>query len=346
MQSKHSPLTPIHMHPPDSSPSLKPPGPRKVIVATALHPIDEFRDQEERIRGVEAIVDQAAAQAAQMYPGQKLDLIILPEEILTGDSRAGTPAERSVKIDGSELESMRNQAREHQCYIVVPVTLVDSERTELFFNSTVLLDREGKTAGVYHKFHPVSDLDADTLEGGITPGNSFPVFECDFGKLGIQICWDMSYEDGWLELARKGAEIVALSSASPQTVRPSSYALRGKYYVISSTHHHNASLFNPIGRITQQIRERGVMVVQIDLSYAMLHWSPTLHEGLSFKEKYGDRVDFIYYIEEGTGIFWSNDHTRPIQQMVDEMGEMQMTDRVAHSQLREIAIRATTNPAT
>ena len=320
-------------------------GPRKVIVATALHPIDEFRDQEERICGVEVIVDQAASQAAQMYPSQRLDLIILPEEILTGDSRAGIPADRAIKIDGPEMERMRSKAREYQCYIVVPLTLVDSKRSNLFFNSTVLLDRAGETAGVYHKYHPVSDLKGDLLEGGITPGNAFPVFECDFGKLGVQICWDMSFEDGWLELAQQGAEIVALSTASPQTVRPASYALRGRYHVISSTHQHNASVFNPIGRITKQITEKGVMVIQLDLSYELLHWSPTLDGGLSFKRRYGDQIGFYYYLEEGTGIFWSNNKALPIHQMVSEMGEMPIADRVEHSRLREIAIRAASNPS-
>lgn len=310
-------------------------------MATALHPIDEFKDREQRIGTVESLIDQAA----RMYPDRKLDLIILPEEILTGDSRAGAPVDRAVTIDGPEMERMRCKASDYQSYIVVPLTLADNERSGLFFNSPVLLDRSGKTGGVYHKYHPISDLEGDVLEGGITPGNTFPVFECDFGKLGIQICWDMSYEDGWLELSRQGAEIVALSTASPQTVRPASYALRGGYHVISSTHRNNASVFNPLDRITQQIREAGVMVVQLDLSYALLHWSPTLHEGRSFKEQYGDRMDYVYYPEEDTGIFWSNDHTRPIQQMVREMGEMPMTDRVAHSRLREIALRAATNPA-
>ncbi len=324
---------------------VKRPGPRKVIVATALHPIDEFCDSEARIRGVEALIDQAAAEAGVMYPGKPLDLIILPEEILTGDSRAGKPAERAVMLDGPEMETMRSKAREHQCYIVVPLTLADSSRADIFFNSTVLLDRVGQTAGVYHKYHPVSDLAGDLLEGGITPGNAFPVFDCDFGKLGIQICWDMSYEDGWLELANKGAEIVALSTASPQTARPACYALRGRYHVVSSTHHHNASVFNPIGRITKQIMERGIMVVQLDLSYVLLHWSPTLNEGRSFKERYGDRMDYIHYVEEGTGMYWSNDDTRPIQQMVKEMGETPMADHVEQSRLRAIAIRDAKNPA-
>ncbi len=297
------------------------------------------------MQGVETIVDQAASQAALMHLCQRLDLIILPEEILTGDSRAGTPADRAVKIDGPELERLREKAREHQCYIVVPLTLIDSKRSDIFFNSTVLLDRAGATVGVYHKFHPVADRDGKTLEGGITPGNVFPVFECDFGKLGIQICWDMSYEDGWLELAKKGAEIVALSTASPQTARPASYAQRGSYHVVSSTHHHNASVFNPIGRITQQITARGVMVVQLDLSYVVLHWSPTLNDGRSFKERYGDRMDYIHYPEEGTGMYWSNDDTLPINLMVQEMGEVPMQDQVNQSRLREIAIRNANNPA-
>lgn len=316
-----------------------------MIVATTLHPIDEFRDQEQRIRGVEMLIDQAAAQAAGTYAGKRPDLVILPEEILTGDSRAGSPAERAVKIEGPELERIRSKAREYQSYIIVPLTLVDNDRPDLFFNSTVLLDRDGEAAGVYHKYHPVSDLAGDTLEGGITPGNSFPVFDCDFGKLGIQICWDMSYEDGWMELAKKGAEIVALSTASAQTARPASYALRGRYHVVSSTHKHNASVFNPIGRITKQITETGVMVFQLDLSHVLLHWSPTLNEGRSFKEKYGDRMDYIHYTEEGTGMYWSNDDSLPIEQMVKEMGEVEMDQHIQHSRQVEAAVRESNNPS-
>ena len=55
------------MLPTEQSSPVDHPGPRKVIIATALHPIDEFRDQEERMQGVETIVDQAASQAALMH---------------------------------------------------------------------------------------------------------------------------------------------------------------------------------------------------------------------------------------------------------------------------------------
>ena len=38
--------------------------------------------------------------------------------------------------------------------------------------------------GTYRKVHLVVALDRGTMEGGATPGDALPVFDCDFGKLG------------------------------------------------------------------------------------------------------------------------------------------------------------------
>jgi hypothetical protein len=187
--------------------------------------------------------------------------------------------------------------------------------------------------------HPVAAYGSDVVEDGITPGDHSPVFTCDFGRIGIQICWDMSYEDGWIELARQGAEIVAVPSASPQTVRPASYALRGRYYVVTSTPRHNASIFNPVGRIEAQTREPGVLVHRVDLSYALLNWSASLQNGRAFREKYGDRAGYLYYEDEDCGVFWSNDPAMPISTMVQELGQMEIRDHVRRSQDIENAVR-------
>ncbi len=54
------------------------------------------------------------------------------------------------------------------------------------------------------------------MEGGTTPGKNLPVFDCDFGKLAIQICYDMEFDRGWQELARQGAELIAWPTQSPR----------------------------------------------------------------------------------------------------------------------------------
>jgi len=187
--------------------------------------------------------------------------------------------------------------------------------------------------------HPVTDWGTDIVEGGVAPGREFPVFDLDFGRLGIQICWDAVYDDGWEALARQGAEIVAFPSAAPHTARPAAYALRGDYWIVSSTPLNNASIFNPIGMIHAQIATGRVLVQQIDLSYAVVHWAPGLDEGRGPAERFGGRVGFVYYESEATGLFWSNDSTTPVSRMLAEMGLMEMAPYVERNRRAQDAAR-------
>ena len=66
--------------------------------------------------------------------------------------------------------------------------------------------------------HLVPSDDGRRFEGGCSPGQDVPVFDCDFGKLEIQICYDMEFDYSWNELARKGAEIIAWPTQSPADV--------------------------------------------------------------------------------------------------------------------------------
>ncbi|MGH9817237.1 MAG: carbon-nitrogen hydrolase family protein, partial [Candidatus Acidiferrales bacterium] len=169
------------------------------------------------------------------------------------------------------------------------------------------------------------------LEGGVTPGSDFPVFECDFGRLGILICWDMVYEEAWEAMARGGAEIVALPSASAQNVRPMAAAMRHHYYVVNSTPKTSVSVFNPIGLPIAESRLPGVLVCEIDLAYAVLHWSSALKEGRAFTRKFGSKVSHSYSVQEGTGVFWSNDPAMSIGAMMRELGLWEMPEAIERS---------------
>lgn len=301
--------------------------PRKIVVGTAVYPFYSFPGQDQRLRDIEGLIDDMASQAEEKYGKAGLDLVVLPEEVLNlGGGRS--PRERAVDLDGPEMKRMRNKARQYQTYVVAPVTLLESESPEVCTNSAVLLDRQGETVGIYRKVHPVAGFDTEVLEGGITPGRDFPVFQCDFGKVGVQICWDLSFGDGWRALADRGAEIVVVPSASPQTVRPSMYALQGGYHVVTATPRNNASVFNPLGRISAQIREPGVLVHQLDLEHVLLHWSSSLSNGRAFTRKYGDRAGFLYYEDEDAGMFWSNDANLPIRHMVSELEQLELAEHI------------------
>lgn len=296
--------------------------PRKVVIASAV--ADISGSVAARLTTVTGLIDKAAREASEKYPGHGLDLMVFPEFAICRES--GTTAEdRAVTLDGPVRETLGAKAREHHTWLVVPMTLREADR---FSNAAVLFNRAGEVAGIFRKVHPVAD-DNGVLEGGVTPGAGYPVFDCDFGRLGILICWDMAYEEGWDALAAAGADLVALPSASPQTLRPAAQALRHRYYVVNSAPRNNASVFDPIGRtIAQTTDAPGVVVKQIDLAYAVLHWSEGLDEGRALTGRFGTKVGYDYSSREDTGVFWSNDPAVSIGAMIRELGLREMSSEI------------------
>ena len=305
--------------------------PRKVIVGTAMQAFwGEYPGLEKRLEQLAGLVDQMAGESQKKY-GRNLDLAVLPEMAVTGEI-SGDIVAHSVSFEGPLRDTFARKAREHHCYIVVPTYLLEDKEKKLCSNAAILIGRKGELVGIYRKLHLAVHTGSDSLEGGMTPGKEAPVFDCDFGKLGIQICYDMEWDYGWSELARKGAELVAWPTQSPQTTHPAARAIEHRYYVVSSTWRDNASFFEPTGKITAQIKAPAqILVQQLDLSYAILPWSPGLHNGAALKEKYGDRVAFRYYQDEDRGIFWSNDPLVSIGEMFRSLGLSE-----AHEELRRI----------
>jgi predicted amidohydrolase len=292
--------------------------PRKVLLGTVISGHELFSlPLDRRFDRMDELAGEIADRAAEGHPGRRLDLVVLPEFFM---ARPDDSLERQAVSLGEVQPRVAACARRHGCYLVVPLILREEAAAVRFSNAAMLVDREGRLAGIYRKAHPVAPQGSDTLEGGITPGRDFPVFECDFGRLGIQICFDLLYDDGWQALAARGAEIVALPSANPAAIRPALHALRHQYYIVSATPRDRAAVYSPVGAIEAEANRVGVLVHEIDLSYAILHWEAVLEEGEALRRKFGDRVGFHYYRTEDGGIFWSNDPATTIGRMIASLG--------------------------
>ena len=314
--------------------------PRKVIVGTVMQPFwGKHPGLKKRLDQLTVIVDRMQSQSEKKY-GRSLDLAVLPEMALSGEGeRVGQVADWSFPLEGAVKETFAREARKCHCYVVVPTYLLEDRATKRCSNAAILFDRRGEVVGTYRKVHLVVDSDSGSMERGSTPGKEEPVFDCDFGKLGIQICYDMEFDDGWRELARKGADLVVWPTQSPQTSQPAARAKRNHYYIVSSTWRNNASIFEPTGKIASQIRwpvnekeaevgnltppEDNILIQEIDLSYAILPWSSALKNGEALKKAYGDKLGYRYYEDEDRGVFWSNDPHTTIRQMLRSMGLME-----------------------
>jgi predicted amidohydrolase len=319
--------------------------PRKVVVGTVIFgPYGKYNGLEERLKELSGFVDAMAVLAAGKYPGRGLDLAVLPETTVT--SVDGPASQRAIPFEGPVLETFGALARRHKTYLVVPLDLVEESASgRLYSNAAVLLDRHGTVVGSYRKFHPVAVLGRDDLEQGITPGREFPVFDCDFGKLGIQICWDIVFDDGWQALADKGAELVVWPSQSPATARPAAKSAQHRYFLVSSCWRNNSTIYEPTGLVAARVETPGkVLVHQLDLSYALLGWSARLRDGKAFSDKYGERVSYHYEPREDLGMFWSNDPSSTIGAMVQALGLEEIDAQIARNRRLQDTARARSLP--
>lgn len=108
--------------------------------------------------------------------------------------------------NGPSATLLSEKARQWHMY----VTGTYYERRDgLVYNTARLFDREGKLAGIYSKMQ----IYEPEPEEGVTPGKELPVFDTDFGRVGIMICYDSWFPEVARLLAYKGAELVLFPSA-------------------------------------------------------------------------------------------------------------------------------------
>jgi predicted amidohydrolase len=123
-------------------------GPRPAVIGTCCLATRGATDARSLLAGGLAMADEMAGQARER--GWKLDLAVLPEAFAHADGSASS--EVAEPADGTIVTALGKKARELGIYVAVPLYLREGSRTR---NSVVLIGRDGKTVGVYHKARPV-----------------------------------------------------------------------------------------------------------------------------------------------------------------------------------------------
>ena len=139
--------------------------------------------------------------------GEKPDLIVFPETLLTRWVRDLGPEMGAQPIPGPHTDWAANWAKRLNTNVVVSLREKDNG---VFYNSAAVIDRSGRIVGVYHK----SQLCIGEYECGYDWGTELPVFELDFGKIGVLICWDMWFPEAIRTLRLRGAEVIAYPIAA------------------------------------------------------------------------------------------------------------------------------------
>jgi N-carbamoylputrescine amidase len=114
-------------------------------------------------------------------------------------------------VPGPSTERLSEVARKAGVAVVVPI--FEKRAPGLYHNSAVVLDADGKTAGLYRKMH-IPDDPAFYEKFYFTPGDlGFQAFDTRFGKVGTLICWDQWYPEGARLTALRGAAVLFYPTA-------------------------------------------------------------------------------------------------------------------------------------
>ena len=115
--------------------------------------------------------------------------------------------------DGHTTRLMQEYAKKHSMVIVVPI--YEEVMPGVYYNTAGVIDADGTFMGKYRKIH-IPQVDPGFYEKFFfKPGDlGYPVFETAYVKLGVYICYDRHFPEGWRALALNGAEYIVNPSAT------------------------------------------------------------------------------------------------------------------------------------
>ena len=131
------------------------------------------------------------------------DLIVLPEIALQYGLR-GSNLDLAVPAPGPETDVFAELARKHQTRILVGMVEQDGDAV---YNSAVLISPEGVIDGKYRKVHFAV---GNEMDSGMLPGDDFPVFETEVGRVGCNICMDTSAAESSRVVGLNGADFLLM----------------------------------------------------------------------------------------------------------------------------------------
>ena len=189
--------------------------------------------------------------------------------------------------DGPTINLMKEYAKKYNMVIVVPI--YEEEKTGIYYNTAAVIDADGTYLGKYRKTH-IPQVAGFWEKFFFRPGNSgWPVFDTAYCKLGVYICYDRHFPEGWRALALNGAEYIVNPSATVKGVsqylweleQPASAVANGVYIGASNRvgteapwnigeFYGSSYVVNPRGEIISQASDNNDELIVADMDMDMI----------------------------------------------------------------------------
>ncbi|MGW5194853.1 nitrilase-related carbon-nitrogen hydrolase [Kribbella sp. NPDC004138] len=201
------------------------------VVRAALVQTSWTGDKESMIKAHEDYARQAAAAGAKVICFQ--ELFYGPYFCQKQDAEYYDYAE---SVPGPTTERFAAIAKEFGMVMVLPV--YEQEQPGVLYNTAAVIDADGTYLGKYRKNH-IPQVKGFWEKFYFRPGNlGYPIFDTAVGRIGVYICYDRHFPEGWRALGLAGAKIVFNPSATSRGLsaylwkleQPAS-AVANEYYI-------------------------------------------------------------------------------------------------------------------
>lgn len=237
-----------------------------------------FRDQ-----GFEKIIRMVEEEASK-----GVDIISLPE--------TWRGQHNPEKTDGETISALARIAKKYKTYILSPIDRTDGKSR---YNTAVLIDRDGKVVFGYDKVYPYW-AEFDLSAGAVHPGsNGEMVYDTDFGRIGVSICFDSNFPEVWQALRDKGAEIVFWPSAYSAGSQLQAYAIMHHYYIVTSTYTKDCQVYDITGERILDAKSADVTVAKttVDLDRVIFHENFNLQKRDKLLKEHKDEIEQEVFLE-------------------------------------------------
>lgn len=247
------------------------------------------------------------------------DFVILPEMFCCPYQTENFPV-YAEKEGGPSWQAMSDYARKYHIYLIAG-SMPEADDVGKVYNTSYIFDRDGKQIGKHRKAH-LFDInvkngqhfkESDTL----TSGDHATVFDTEFGKMGVMICYDIRFPEFARTMVLDGARMIFVPAAFNMTTGPAHWeltfrarALDNQIYMLGCAPARDTQagyiswghsiVTDPWGKVMKQLDEKeGILIEEVDLDR-----EDQIREQLPLLKH---RKSEMYHLQENT-FFSQTDH--------------------------------------
>ena len=215
------------------------------------------------------------------------DFVILPEMFCCPYQTENFPI-YAEKEGGPVWQQLAGYAKQYGIYLIGG-SMPEKDAEGNVYNTSYIFDREGKQIGKHRKVH-LFDID---VKGGqtfkesdtLTAGDRETVFDTEFGKMGVMLCFDIRFPELSRMMVNDGAKVIFVPAAFNMTTGPAHWelsfrtrALDNQIYMVGCAPARDITagyiswghsiVTNPWGAVVDMLDEKeGILLAELDMGY-------------------------------------------------------------------------------